>query len=151
MEDYRSMITTRLINILDEDLVLRWANDAEVRKNSFSDRIIQPLEHREWFRTKVKDSSCIWETILFEEVEVGQVRIDFNGEIGIINYSIDKNYRGKGIGSKILKIIKEKYSTKILLGKVKYTNRASIDAFRKAGYVETNKDDYIEFKSKQED
>ena len=39
----------------DADLLFAWANDKDVRKNSFSERQITYEEHKSWFRKKILD------------------------------------------------------------------------------------------------
>lgn len=125
-----------------EDMMLYfiWANDSEVRQNSINKSPISFRDHQNWFSNKIKDSETIF--LIFEEdgVNVGQLRIDLNSKTGeaIINFSIDKKERGKGLGTKMLILVNE-YYTKLnlplkLIGYVKFDNKASSKAFEKAGF-----------------
>ena len=72
--------------------------------------------------------------------EIGQLRIEVDEENkeAIINYSIDKNYRGRGFGTGILSKSNQYYSDLgiqyPLVGFVKLDNVASVSAFNRAGF-----------------
>ena len=71
----------------------------------------------------------------------GQIRLSISGETAEIGYSVCALKRGKGHGTKILKLIcveveKNIPEVKRLIGKVKDENIASQKAFLDAGYCE---------------
>ncbi|SHH20808.1 GNAT family N-acetyltransferase [Tepidibacter thalassicus] len=138
-------IQLRLANYKDCDLLFNWANDDLVRKNSFNSSKIDYSEHRKWFRSKIESNNSKIYICILNNKNIGQVRIDIEEHTGMINYSIDKDYRGLGIGTEILKLIKSQFSNLILIGRVKYGNIPSIKAFEKAGYIKFEKENYIEF------
>ena len=78
------------------------------------------------------------------------LRLEKEGSYYKISYLIDKKYRGKGIGTKLLSYIKKIFFNRILVGYVKYDNIASIKAFEKSRYIKINKENYIKFISKYE-
>ncbi|MEJ8552893.1 GNAT family N-acetyltransferase [Tepidibacter sp. Z1-5] len=129
----------------DMMILYKWANDETVRKNSFNTSAIDINSHKNWFLNKLKDENTIFYIIMKENKSVGQLRIDINENIGIINYSIDKDYRGQKIGSVALKIIKNDIKNITLIGKVKKENSSSICAFRNANYREFEYEEYIKF------
>jgi RimJ/RimL family protein N-acetyltransferase len=124
----------------DVALFYTWANDPEVRKNSFSSGSIEFEEHQKWFSSKINSDKCLMLILENDEKPVGQIRISIEEDIGIINFSVDKNFRGKGIGTELLKkglefIRKENISLTYLKALVKKDNRPSQKAFEKAGYL----------------
>ncbi|WP_079710774.1 GNAT family N-acetyltransferase [Paraliobacillus ryukyuensis] len=138
----------RLANEKDCNIIFSWTNDVTVRKNAFNSEFITFKQHQKWFRLKLdSDKSKIYIGYI-NEIPIGQIRIDIINEIGIIDYSIDSNYRGKGYGTLFLKkiesiLIDELVHLKSLVGKVKYDNIASQKAFTKAAYCEEKYDNYL--------
>lgn len=93
--------------IEDADLLFEWANDDEVRKNSFNKEKIVYEDHQSWLK-KALDSKMRYIYIYYYGDEpVGQIRIDLieDGKKAEIGYSIDKAYRGKGHGTQMLILI----------------------------------------------
>jgi RimJ/RimL family protein N-acetyltransferase len=85
------------------------------------------------------------------KVQIGQVRLDFTNHVGIIDYYVDSQFRGKGFGSEMLKLlpdqlIKDEFVFSELIGKVKNSNVASEKAFLKAGYQLEITNGWKEFK-----
>ena len=65
----------------------------------------------------------------------GNHKIGFIGEVeGDIRFAIAPSFRGKSLASSMLIVFQEKVTDKMLSGKVKTTNPASIKTFLKAGW-----------------
>lgn len=139
------MISLRSANYEDCTLLFKWANDSQVRKNAFSTNNIDLESHIKWYENKMNDENTRIFIVLKDNVEVGQIRVDISDNKGFIDYSIDKNYRGQGIGTQILKLIKFEITKVNLIGYVKKENIASMKAFEKAGYEKIKHDDFIEY------
>lgn len=125
-----------------------WANDELVRKNSFNTGAIIYEDHKKWFENKIDNINSIIFIAMINDILIGQIRIDIDGDIGIIDYSIDYKYRGKGLGTQVLETIKEVVKSdykhiKKLLGKVKHDNYSSQRAFRNAEFKNEIKTDYL--------
>lgn len=133
----------------DLDMLFSWVNDEAVRENSFNNNKVQYSDHKAWFQKKMKSSDTrIY--ICFEEGKaIGQIRIDIEGCTGIIDYSVAREFRGRGYGTEMLNYIvtTTKGDTSIykLIGRVKYGNLASQTAFRKAGFQREDLKEYIEY------
>lgn len=140
------------VSMKDIDLLYEWANDSECRKNAFISKKIEYEEHKKWFLNKLNDENCKIYLYVCNNEAIGQVRIDIHGSNALIDYSIKKEYRGKGHGIKILQLLEEKIillkSTKIrsLFGEVKNDNLASQKVFIKLGYSCEMKDNYVSYK-----
>lgn len=134
--------------INDMDLLYKWANDEVVRNNSFNCKKISYLEHKKWFEEKLKtDNSDIY-IYYFKDEPVGQIRLDYQDDMALIDFSIDKARRGKGHGTRILDLIESADKKKIFnnyVGRVKYNNIASQRGFEKMGYKRSDKETYIEY------
>lgn len=144
------MLSLRRAAKEDSMLLFEWINDSDVRKNSFNPNYISIEEHLKWFESKLHDVNCEIYIILYNYKNIGMLRLEKEGSYYKISYLIDKKYRGKGIGTKLLSYIKKIFFNRILVGYVKYDNTASIKAFEKSKYIKINKENYIKFISKYE-
>ncbi|GAB6100050.1 hypothetical protein JCM16358_19290 [Halanaerocella petrolearia] len=144
-------ISLREVTKNDCDLLFEWVNDPVVRENSFNNEFIKYEEHKKWFKEKFNSSSSFIYIALLNDKEIGQIRIDIEGGNGYIDYSIAKEYRCNGYGSrlliKIFNFIKKSKNVNIknLIGKVKYNNLASRKSFEKARYRKLEKEKYIKY------
>lgn len=132
----------------DIDLLYEWVNDLSVRKNSFQQNYISYQEHKKWFNKKINSSNSYIFIYQKNSIPIGQIRIDINNNVGIIDFSIDNNYRGNGYGTRLLKQVIEKINNKRInikkvTAEVKYSNKASQRAFEKAGYYSIKKAEFI--------
>ncbi len=123
----------------DVDLLFDWANDIEVRKNSFNIADIEYEGHKRWFIDCIQDESIDVYLCCLNTAPVGQVRLNYNNETAIISYSIAKKYRGQGLGRIIMRLIEAEVITsrpdiKYLFASVKLDNIASQRIFENSGY-----------------
>lgn len=120
----------------DRDLLFKWANDRTVRLNSFNSDLINYQDHLKWFMNKIKSNDSIIYMFKVNKKNAGVIRLDrIEANTCLINYSISKEYRRKGYATILLILIKEKYKSSLLIGKVKKDNIGSIKAFMRAGYI----------------
>lgn len=132
------------------DLLYEWANDKLARENAFNCHKITYREHKNWFLNRIKLSINLMYICFEDNKPIGQVRIDINGNVGLIDYSIVEEERNKGYGTQILlnlaDIIREnELEITKLVGRVKKNNIPSQKAFIKAGYNYVLKEGYIEY------
>jgi len=133
------MIYLRKATMQDMDLIYEWANDSVVRINSFNSAPIQYNTHVKWYNRVMSDESVLQFILMDEQIPVGQIRLNIDGDEAEIGYSIASDYRGKGYGHKILQLVvdevKEKYpDIKCLVAKVKPDNKTSSRLFEHEGY-----------------
>jgi RimJ/RimL family protein N-acetyltransferase len=135
----------------DCSLIYEWANDRTVRENSFTSDSIEYEAHVKWFEEKLNSATSRIYIAYLNARPIGQIRIEIENRNGIINYSVDSQWRGFGYGTLMLKeisaVLERDGVTNIdrVVGKVKYTNIPSQRAFIKAGYLETDVGDYKEY------
>lgn len=128
----------RLANSNDSYLFFQWANDPDVRKNAFNQEPIKWENHQKWFSDRLESHNSLL-LIFFDNNEpVGQVRIEWEKAGGVIDFSVAATERGKGWGAKMLvelsKLHQKLPNTPLLQGIVKQDNKASQNAFIKAGF-----------------
>ena len=130
----------------DAKLLFDWANDPVTRAASFKTDSIAWDEHTAWLNKKLQDPFCYLFIVMSGDCPCGMVRIDYNpdDEEGIISYSVAPDYRGRGIGSGMLKlldsVVKEYIGSCTLIAEVKEDNVASCRCFLKNGYKRLDND-----------
>lgn len=143
----------RLIKANEDDceLLYKWTNDVEVRKNSFNTNKVIYDDHIKWFMSKLNSKDTFIYIFENKQEPIGVIRLEkIDKELMLINYSIDIKHRGKGHATKLLKIIKTELINCRLVGKVKKDNIGSIKAFQRAGYFMKEELEYLVFYSKNE-
>lgn len=134
----------------DIDLLFGWANDPVVRQNAFNTEPIPYENHQKWFNKMLYDESVCQYILCSGDEAVGQIRLNIEGDIAFIDYSVAPDMRGKGLGSRMLKLVIEETADNIsgvtqLLGQVKLNNQVSAKAFEKCGFSKIEKANYIEY------
>ena len=149
----------------DEDVkrLHEWRNEESVRLNSFNTEPIPYENHEKWFaRVMGDDNEHIYILMAGEPVApAGQIRItlvpstvNVPGTVnklltGEISYSIDKGFRGLGLGTKIVALVEEEARSyvSVLTARVKASNKASIHVFESNGYTRISEsEDEVEFR-----
>lgn len=141
-------LVLRKCTIDDIDIIYSISNDPEVRANSINNNLILYKDHCKWFIDSLHNHDRIMYLIEDDNNIVGQIRLDKQNYKGIISYSIEKNNRNKGFGSRVLNIIKfeaKKNNILIIEGVVKKNNIASIKAFRKNGFIEFDEKEFFRY------
>ena len=140
----------------DRDILYQWANDPEVRNNAFHTEQINYDTHKLWFANVLKDKDVLQYILVSEDGEkkekkkMGQIRLNIYQDRAVIDYSIARDMRKKGLGVKIIQLMEQKLhetgsNISILVAEVKNENVASAKVFEKCGYVENRKKEYIEY------
>ena len=146
------MLVLRTVTEADVDLLFRWANDRTVRQNAFTTEPIPYANHVAWF-AKMLQNPAVKNYIMCETAEntaVGQIRFSLEEGTALIGYSIDESWRGKGLGSKLVrlgeeKLLQEMPEVQVLIARVKYENGASARVFEKCGFIKEELSEYLEY------
>lgn len=144
------MLILRLATQEDCDLLFEWANDVECRKNSFSQEKIDYDTHVRWFRAHLQDEKSDVFLAVWDSVEVGMLRLDYEQNQALISYSVAAKERKKGYGKKILQLAEicvreHKENIHILTGKVKNDNVISMHIFEELGYEKQECEEYMKY------
>ncbi len=138
----------------DVKILYNWKNDPITRKSAFSTNIVKLEEHKAWYK-KIMNSPYVYQLIYeVDSQPVGQIRVEVEGKIGIIDYSIAPQCRGKGYGKRLLKLFVDyvkvnKIPITILRGLVKLDNDASKRCFLENDFLQVEKTEkYIVFEKK---
>jgi RimJ/RimL family protein N-acetyltransferase len=126
----------RNAKIKDCELLFNWVNDIDVRSNSFNQEFITWDGHKDWFKMKLKSTTTKILILELDKIPVGQIRIDFEGDYWVIDYSIQKDFRGKKLGKEIVKQLLKKCTNYKFKAIVKKGNIASAMVFEGLGFEE---------------
>ncbi len=142
----------RSASMEDADLLYRWRNEVECRKNSVNTGYIEYDSHCKWLSDRL-GSGCYSIFICMREYgrrdeSVGQTGVGYNMDrCGEISYSIDAGYRYNGYGTRMLALLEEmeevKKNVDRLCAVVKITNIASQRCFEKLRYLKSVKEDMV--------
>ena len=150
----RTQLRLRRATPEDEDLLLRWANDSEVRAMARRRDPIAPDAHRAWYEGKLADPQCrIWIAEL-DGTPAGQVRLDRRGASAEVDISVAADRRGRGVGHYMLTApaLADWPGLERLEAAVRRGNRGSLGLFRGAGFAETGADaEYLHFEKRLSD
>ena len=145
---FKSLILdTREAREADAYLYHEWTNDKTTRAQSFVQNSIPLENHLKWFDQKLKTDSTEMYVIELNNTPIGQVRFDLFDDYSIISYSLDKEYRGKGLGTAMLHRALVRYKLDHdqrheIIGYVKKENIPSQKAFRLLEFKEQETDLY---------
>lgn len=134
----------------DMKILFDWANDTYVRKNALNPEKIEWLNHIAWFNSKLNNKNTYIFIAELNKNPVGQVRFDWLNNAWLIDYSVDSQFRGRGIGNGILALAIEKLyllqKDKVsIIGQVKKENVFSARVFEKLGFSKINEGDILIF------
>jgi UDP-2,4-diacetamido-2,4,6-trideoxy-beta-L-altropyranose hydrolase len=113
-----------------------WANDADVRQNAIQSEPIAWPTHEAWFARRLADPASYLYIAAHDGLPVGQVRVEFDGSMGTIDYSVAAEWRGTGLGRRLLQqaiheLRHERPGSWTLRAEVKATNYASSRVFER--------------------
>ncbi|WP_419788234.1 UDP-2,4-diacetamido-2,4,6-trideoxy-beta-L-altropyranose hydrolase [Pseudodesulfovibrio sp.] len=135
----------------DSPLLLKWRNAPEVRAQSFTTDVIDPVSHELWFAKRLESSDCL---LLIAEDEngipVGQIRFDHHEGNAVVSLSVAPDLPGRGIGTAMTRraciVMAKKWPGVKALALVKRDNQASAQMFRKAGFSKmASTNDHLQF------
>ena len=134
-------IKIRKATIDDLDLIFEWANDEDERRNSFNPEPIPYENHCKWYQNKMESDDTYIFVLMCDDTPVGQCRLDIEDDEALISYFIDKRYRNRGYGKKLLELIFDETimslpKVRVLKAEVKEENIPSQKVFLSLGYSE---------------
>lgn len=123
----------------DVDLYFRWANEPDVRRQSFNQTAISFEDHVRWFNRKVATEGCHLFVLCEDGEPLGQIRFDVADGTAEIGYSLDKSARGRGLAKRLVALGMARMAdagVRSFRAKVKHDNTPSVAAFIRCGFTE---------------
>lgn len=92
------------VDISHARILYEWAIDSVTRLNSVNENDIDFRDHLIWLKDKINSKSAYHYILMIDDSFSGQIRFDYLKDYYIISFSIDANYRGKGLGKEIVEM-----------------------------------------------
>lgn len=144
----QSAISLRSATAADESLLLQWANDPQVRANSFSQDSIAPTDHHHWFQQGlVNPNRLLLIATTADGCPIGQIRFDRqsasaqpDASEAAVDLSLDRCARGHGLAAELIQLgllqMEQFWGTSVeAVAKVLSSNTASNACFARAGFI----------------
>lgn len=137
-------VALRLITVSDTELIVKWRNQPDVRKNFFFRETFTEEVHEKWLNEKVKTGQVVQFIIMLEDTPIGSTYLrDINYEDGTAEYGVfigEVEARGRGVGSGVLDMTlnyaESKLNLKAIYARVMADNSPSLRAFLNNGFTE---------------
>jgi len=122
-----------------------WANDAQVRRQSFNSDSIPLDQHRRWFQMRLRSPLALLRVLEDGDgLPLGQIRFERTAESAgpaVIGFSLDRLARGRGLAAQLLQLGLAELGRcwgvgTEAYGEVRADNPASCRAFVRAGFQE---------------
>lgn len=130
--------------VREEDIrdLFSWRNHPETRRQSFSTEAVTWDEHRAWFADKINDPNTSIYIVSQNRIKIGSVRFERNIESVRISVMLNPDFIGKRLGAAVIvqstkKYIQDRNPGVPIIAEIKKENIASIKAFTKAGFAES--------------
>lgn len=137
---FNSVPKIRKVTSLDLYKTYSWVNNPSIRKHSFHKESVALKDHAVWFFNTLENSEREYYILEINGVPAGSIRFDFEIEkLAKINYLLDPNFTGKGLGTFLLKegvnfLMVNRSLVEKVYGLVMPENVASVKIFEKLGY-----------------
>ena len=123
----------------DALILWQWANDSVTQRNSFVAEPISWVDHEKWYAQRIASPHTRFWILEYRHVPVGQIRYDrADKATAQINFSVAPAYRGKGLGTQLLRLTADlagrELGVRIVEGSTLVENLAAIHAFIRAGF-----------------
>jgi RimJ/RimL family protein N-acetyltransferase len=137
--DGQTPLQVRRVSSDDEALLLEWANDPTTRAHAFSSDPIAPETHHRWLAGRLAFAdSRLYIAQTAAGTPVGQVRFDRREAGWEIDYSIAPAFRGRRLGTILLRkgmhALGTEFPDATVIGRVKPANEPSLKVFRALGF-----------------
>lgn len=133
-------IALRPADPADCEAVFGWANDPEVRRQSFNPDPIRWSDHQRWFSQQITDPG---RTLLIASVDghpLGQIRFEITAQAAVLSYALVHDARGGGWSAPLLiagvRHLRHTHPTVAVTGLVKADNTSSLASFDRAAFVQ---------------
>ncbi|PYV58161.1 MAG: UDP-2,4-diacetamido-2,4,6-trideoxy-beta-L-altropyranose hydrolase [Acidobacteria bacterium] len=137
---FAAYVRLRPVTASDSRLLWEWANDPEVRKQSFTQETISWPVHDSWFQSRLAESDTLIRIAENQNGDsIGVVRFKLSEENAVVSISLAQQFRGLGLAATVLKCALQELAQTIpvrdISAYVKPENLSSLRLFERAGFV----------------
>ncbi|MCC6555698.1 MAG: GNAT family N-acetyltransferase, partial [Polyangiaceae bacterium] len=119
--------------------VWQWKNEPEVRRSAFITRYVPWAEHAAWYERRMRLPERMLWMIEAAGAEVGWIRIDRDGGVGVASIALAPEARGRGIGARAIALACARAAAQggpaRVEALIRPDNERSARAFRRAGFT----------------
>ena len=126
------------IRDFDKYFLYNLVNDPAVRIASIKKGNIPFQNHEKWFRSKFKNKKNIFYLLKYNNLKIGQIRLEKIKKKYLLDYSISNEFRGFGLGSKMIKLAINKIKNSNVIAQSLVKNFYSNYTLQKAGFKRIN-------------
>ena len=138
VERTRPHVTLRAAREDDVAVIRALRNDADAIRFSTTPRPVSKPEHARWFAAALADPRMrLW---VAEEnaIPVGQVRVDLDGDSGVLSIAVAAAARGRGLGQAMLRLalaeVERQHLATTMTAATHPENTASVHVFERVGF-----------------
>jgi len=130
-----------------------WANDPDVRAQAVQTSLISIESHERWFAAKLASPHAQLFVLMAGDLPVGQIRFDREGNDYRVDYSIDRDYRGRTWASRLVALGMSKSTAERgarFVAEVRENNLRSRAVFARLGFrpqPSTRGDAFVEYRT----
>jgi UDP-2,4-diacetamido-2,4,6-trideoxy-beta-L-altropyranose hydrolase len=141
---FQPAVRLRPVSLRDSELLWKWANDPELRKQSFTQEAIDWSIHEQWLKSSLEDRDTVIRIAENDRSDsVGVVRFTLQQRKAVISISLAQEFRGTGLAPAVLKCaldeLTQTRSIQDVSAFVKPENLPSVRLFENAGFVCTER------------
>lgn len=92
----------------DSELLLAWRNDPLTRQTSINSDPLDAAHHQAWLSDGLADPKREILIAVIEDEPVGTARIDREGQVSELSWTVSPDHRGKGYGTRIVQQVVER-------------------------------------------
>jgi RimJ/RimL family protein N-acetyltransferase len=146
--EHGSDLYLRQASILDIKCLFDWVNlPSSIKNKEKTSKLISWPIHKQWFENKlINPNARIW-IVECKKEAIGQVRVELIEGVLNIDIFIDHVARGKGAGLRSIELLIKKcrklWLNIDLIATIKKQNEASIRLFKRAGFIEIDRNNKI--------
>jgi RimJ/RimL family protein N-acetyltransferase len=132
-------VKLRRVTFEDSKMIFEWANDPDTRANSALSDPIPWEDHERWYAERLADEdSDLLIALTDDEVPVGIVRFQSQGDQAEISVNVAPSHRGGGLGVEMIGAGCEEFfrirEVPLVVAYIRPGNVASQRAFGRAGF-----------------
>ena len=137
---FQPSVRLRPVSLRDSELLWKWANDPEVREQSFTQEAISWSVHEQWLKSRLEDRDTVIRIAENDRSDsVGVVRFALQQRKAVVSISLAREFRGTGLAPAVLKCaldeLTQTRSIQDVSAFVKPENLSSVRLFKNAGFV----------------
>ena len=132
-------LTMRPATRADADFLRSLRNESDVVSASRTDQPVDAATHAAWLSNSLASRTRRLFVVCLDSQPIGQARLDSVADGEWVSIALAADYRGKGLGTEVLRTVKA-VARGDLLAEVRKANERSLALFRRCGFADSGSD-----------